>query len=150
MSSNFIQIINRINNLRIILRKNNLDGYIQPRADDYLGEYVPKCSSRLEWITGFSGSAGECLILMNKCILFVDSRYTLQAKNETKGTNIEVFLSSKTSIQSWIKDNLKSKKKIAVDPWIYSFSKLNNYINFGKQINIDFIITFFLFSGSEY
>ena len=84
MTTNFKQTVYRINKLRALLKKNNYDGYIQPRADSYLGEYVPKSSARLEWISGFSGSAGELLILFNKSMLFVDSRYPLQAKKETK------------------------------------------------------------------
>ena len=71
---------NRIQEIRNFLIKNKLYGYLQPRADSFLGEYVPKSSARLEWISGFSGSAGEILILLNKSILFVDSRYIIQAK----------------------------------------------------------------------
>ena len=98
----------------------------------------------MEWISGFSGSAGELLILFNKSMLFVDSRYTLQAKKETKGTNIEVYLSSKTSLKSWFKNNIKNKNiKIAVDPWIYSYDHLNNLIKFGKNNNIKFIKTIY-------
>ena len=133
-------ILCRINNLRKILHKRKLDGYLQPRADSFLGEYVPKSAARLEWLTGFSGSAGECLILVNKCILFVDSRYLLQAKKETMGTNIKVFLNSGKTLQTWLKNNIKNKiLKIAVDPWLYSFSQLENLINFGKNNNIEFI-----------
>jgi len=130
----------RINSLRTILNKKKLDGYILPRTDSFLGEYVPKSSARLEWLSGFSGSAGECLILKNKCMLFVDSRYTLQAIKETKGTNIEIFLNSNTSLKAWFKNNIKYKKlKIAVDPWLYSYTQLENLLNFGKKNNIKFI-----------
>ena len=134
------KIIDRINLLRQLFKKHNLDGYIQPRADSFLGEYVPKSSARLEWISGFSGSAGEILILNNKCILFVDSRYILQAKEETRGTKIEVCLSSEIPLKSWIKNNIKTKTiKIGIDPWIYSYSHLNNLVEFGKNNNINFI-----------
>ena len=68
MAQEHKKIIDRINLLRLLFKKHNLDGYIQPRADSFLGEYVPKSSARLEWISGFSGSAGEILILNNKCI----------------------------------------------------------------------------------
>ena len=74
----------RISKIRNILKKNKFDGFIQPRSDSYLGEYVPSSSARLEWLCGFSGSAGELLILTNKILLFVDNRYFLQAIKETK------------------------------------------------------------------
>ena len=134
------KINERINCLRSYLQKQKLDGYIQPRADSFLGEYVPKNDERLQWISGFSGSAGEILILMNKVILFTDSRYTIQATNETKNTNIEVVITSKTSIQNWLKINIKNKIKISIDPWLYSYSNLKNYIHFGLNNNIQFII----------
>ena len=37
----------------------------------------------LNFISNFSGSYGFALILKNKNYLFVDGRYTLQAKNES-------------------------------------------------------------------
>jgi len=134
------KINERINCLRSYLKKQRLDGYIQPRADSFLGEYVPESDERLKWISGFSGSAGELLILMNKTILFTDSRYTIQAKNETKGNNIEVVITSKTSIQNWLKNNIKNKIKISIDPWLYSYSNLKKYIYFGLNNNIEFHI----------
>jgi len=94
MIKNNAYILNRIKCIQSFLKIKNLDGFIQPRSDSYLGEYVPQSDSRLEWISGFSGSAGEILILRNSAILFVDSRYTIQASNETKKTNIKVVLSS--------------------------------------------------------
>ena len=96
--NNNIAIMNRIKSIQLFLQENNLDGFIQPRSDSYLGEYVPQSDARLEWISGFSGSAGEILILRKSAILFVDSRYTIQAINETKNTNIKVVLSSEDKV----------------------------------------------------
>ena len=92
---NKLDTLQRIKSVQNYIIKNNLDGFIQPRSDSYLGEYVPKYDARLEWISGFTGSAGIILILHNKVILFVDSRYTIQALNETKNTGIKEILSSK-------------------------------------------------------
>ena len=115
-----IDIQSRIRSIQSFLKENNLDGFIQPRSDSYLGEYVPESDSRLEWISGFSGSAGEILILRKSAIIFVDSRYTIQAINETKNTNIKVTLSSEESLIDYIKNNLKILKNIAFDPWLHS------------------------------
>ena len=94
--------IEKIKLIQNYLIQNKLDGFIQPRADSYLGEYVPKYDARLEWISGFTGSAGTILILRKQAILFVDSRYTIQAKNETKNTGIKVILSAKQSLEKYI------------------------------------------------
>jgi len=138
MNKNF-DIINRIKAVQLFLKKNNLDGFIQPRSDSYLGEYVPQSDSRLEWISGFSGSAGEILILRKLAILFVDSRYTIQAINETLDTNIKVILSSEESLIDYIENNSKKLKNIAFDPWLHSFAKIKYLSNLGNQCNLKFI-----------
>ena len=97
--------IEKIKLIQNYLIQNKLDGFIQPRADSYLGEYVPKHNARLEWISDFTGSAGAILILRKQAILFVDSRYTIQALNETKNTGIKVILASKLSLESYMINN---------------------------------------------
>ena len=42
--------------------KNNLSGYLVPRSDVHQGEYVAACDERLSWLTGFTGSAGICIV----------------------------------------------------------------------------------------
>ena len=138
MNNNFTTI-KRIKFIQNYLTKNNLDGFIQPRADSYLGEYVPECDARLKWLSGFTGSAGIILILRNQVILFVDSRYTIQAKNETKNTGIKVILSSKQSLEQYIVSNAKKYNKIAYDPWLHSYSYIKGILNIGKKYNIQFL-----------
>ena len=105
-----LSIITKIKSIQNYITKNELDGFIQPRADSYLGEYVPEYNARLEWISGFTGSAGIISILRDQVILFVDSRYTIQARKETKNTGIKVTLSSEQSIEKYM--ILNGKKQI--------------------------------------
>ena len=60
----------------------SIDGYLVPKNDKFLGEYIPEYNDRLKYIYEFSGSFGFALILKNKNYLFVDGRYTLQAKKQ--------------------------------------------------------------------
>ena len=71
----------RIKKLRELLNINNLDGYIVPKNDAYFAEF--SMPDRLKSISNFSGSYGFALIQKNKNYLFVDGRYTLQAKKES-------------------------------------------------------------------
>lgn len=64
--------------LRRQIQHAGLAGYIVPRSDEYLGEYVPACAERLAWISGFTGSAGMAIILEDRAAVFSDGRYTLQ------------------------------------------------------------------------
>ena len=83
-----------------------LDGYIIPKNDEYFNEYVPKSSDRLKFITGFSGSAGFAIILKNKNYLFVDGRYTIQARIQS-AKNFKII----TIPHKLPKDIFKNKKK---------------------------------------
>ena len=48
----------RLAALRDALQTAGVDGFLVPRADEHLGEYVPPSGERLAWLTGFTGSAG--------------------------------------------------------------------------------------------
>ena len=52
-----------VTSVRAELVRVGLDGFIVPRADEHLGEYVPPGAERLQWLTGFSGSAGLAVVL---------------------------------------------------------------------------------------
>ena len=70
----------RIKKLRSKFNLLKIDGYIIPKNDEFFSEYSSK--DRLKIISNFSGSAGYAIILKRKNYLFVDGRYTLQAKIE--------------------------------------------------------------------
>ena len=81
-------INNRINTLVSKFKKYNIDGYIIPKNDEFFSEYA--ANDRLKTISNFSGSAGYSIILKNKNYLFVDGRYTIQAKKEA-GKNFQII-----------------------------------------------------------
>src|SRR5882672_4334643 len=73
----------RLSDLRAELARQGLDGFIVPRADEHLGEYVPENAERLAWLTGFTGSAGLAVVLADKAAVFSDGRYVLQLAAQT-------------------------------------------------------------------
>jgi len=75
---------NKLIKLRRELITNNIDGYIIPKNDEFFGEYVSPEKERLKYLTEFSGSAGQSLVLKKQAFLFVDGRYTLQAQKEVR------------------------------------------------------------------
>ena len=76
----------KIRKLKKLFHKEQIDGYLIPKNDEFFGEYVPRYNDRLNYISNFSGSYGFCLILKNNSYLFVDGRYTLQANAESGKT----------------------------------------------------------------
>ncbi|WP_099340585.1 aminopeptidase P family protein [Candidatus Fonsibacter ubiquis] len=119
--------MDKINQLRNILNKQNCDAYIIPKNDEYFGEYVPKNKDRLKFITGFTGSTGLALILKNKSYLFVDGRYTLQAKKEIcKDFKICEIPKIKPY---YILKNLNKEITLGFDPKLFTSNTLKNIIS---------------------
>src|ERR1700748_1142121 len=74
----------RVKALRTELARRGLTGCIVRRADRHQTEYVPQGEERLAWLTGFTGSAGTAIVLMERAALFVDGRYTLQGREQVR------------------------------------------------------------------
>src|SRR5450755_1533297 len=75
----------RVAALRAELARRGLDGFIVPHADRHQNEYLPPSEERLAWLTGFTGSAGAAIVLAERAALFVDGRYTTQARDQVDG-----------------------------------------------------------------
>ncbi len=119
--------MNKINKLRNILNKQNCNAYLIPKNDEYFGEYVPKNKDRLKFISGFTGSTGLALILKNKSYLFVDGRYTLQAKKEIyKDFKICEIPKIKPH---YILKNLNKEITLGFDPKLFTSNTLKNIIS---------------------
>ena len=102
----------KINNLKEILKRERIDGYIIPKNDEFFGEYVPQNKDKLRFISNFSGSYGLALILKKNNHLFVDGRYTLQAKIQS-GKKFKVITIPKKFPYNIFK---KKELKIGFDP----------------------------------
>ena len=119
--------MNKINQLRNILNKQNCNAYLIPKNDEYFGEYVPKNKDRLKFISGFTGSTGLALILKNKSYLFVDGRYTLQAKKEIH-KDFKICEVPKIKPHYIIK-NLNKRITLGFDPKLFTSNTLKNIIS---------------------
>ena len=111
-----------IKRLKRLLEKHKIDGYIVPKNDEYFNEYVSPSKDRLKFISNFSGSAGFALILKNQNYLFVDGRYTIQARIQS-GSKFKII----TIPQKFPKDVLKKKLKIGFDSNLHNEKQLNFY-----------------------
>ena len=112
-----------INNIKKLIISNSLDGYLVPKNDQYFTEYSN--TSYLKLVSNFSGSAGFALILKNENYLFVDGRYTLQAKHQS-GNKFKIL----EIPYIWPKNifyKLKKKLDIGFDPNLFTYSSLKRY-----------------------
>jgi Xaa-Pro aminopeptidase len=106
--------------LREDLMRRGLDGFIVPRADEHQNEYVPACAERLLWLTGFSGSAGTAVVLMDRAAIFVDGRYTLQAPEQVDTTVFAPLSVVDEPPAGWIEKHLKRGGRLGYDPWLHT------------------------------
>lgn len=117
---------NKLSQLRKLLAKNDIDAYLQPVHDEWMSEYPPACNRRVEWLTGFSGSAGLVVVTADRAAIFVDGRYTLQAQQQVS-KDYEVFNSGDVTPQKWLADNLPKEAKIGYDPKLYTKGMLDKF-----------------------
>ena len=97
-----------------------IDGYVVPKNDEYFSEFAKK--DKLKTITGFDGSFGLAIILKKKNFLFVDGRYTEQAKIQA-GKEFEILeIPKKLPYQI-----LNSRLNLGFDPAVFTSRNLLYY-----------------------
>jgi Xaa-Pro aminopeptidase len=124
----------RLINLRAELKRQNLDGFVVPRADEHLGEYVPAASERLAWLTGFTGSAGLAVVLADKAAVFTDGRYVLQLADQTDPVLWERRHITEEPPPGWLTANAPPGANIGYDPWLFAEEGIARYTDAGLTI----------------
>jgi Xaa-Pro aminopeptidase len=126
-----------IKNLKTQFSKYDIDGYIIPKNDEFFSEYSNK--DRLKALSNFTGSAGYAVVLKNINYLFVDTRYTIQAKIES-GNKIKILDYEKIF-------NCKVFKNLVIglDPTLFTSHQIkkffsNNKIKLIKENLIDNVV----------
>ncbi len=115
----------RLSALRAELKREGLNGFIIPRADAHQGEYVAACDARLAWLTGFTGSAGFCVALMDTAGVFIDGRYTLQVRDQVDLDHFTPVDWPKTKLGDWLADTAKKGDVIGFDPWLHTKGEID-------------------------
>ena len=106
--------------LRALLASLGVEAVLVPRADEHMGEYVPPSAERLKWLTGFTGSAGLAVVGQHFAALFVDGRYTLQAKDQIDTKTFDIVQVPETDPLDWIAAKLAAGAKLGYDPWLHT------------------------------
>ncbi len=112
--------VSRLAALREELKRRGLAGFIIPRNDEYMGEYVPARADRLPWLTGFDGSAGTVVVGLEKAAIFVDGRYTIQVRDQVDTEAFEPRHLIEEPAAGWIAETFEAGAKIGFDPWLHT------------------------------
>ena len=124
----------RLRAVRDQLAAQGLDGFIVPRADEHLGEYVPPAAERLAWLTGFTGSAGLAAVLRDRAAVFTDGRYVLQLAAQTDAALWAREHVTETPPPSWLARHAAPGARIGYDPLLLSEEALGRYAEAGLEM----------------
>ncbi|MBV8938344.1 MAG: aminopeptidase P family N-terminal domain-containing protein, partial [Alphaproteobacteria bacterium] len=131
-----MDIAARLGALRQVLSRAGAQAFMLPVADEHLGEYVPDCARRLAWLTGFTGSAGLAVVLAGEAALFMDGRYTLQARDEAP--DFTLYNSGDVKPEAWLASAVPEDAVVGFDPWLHSMREMKRFRHAAKAKNIRF------------
>lgn len=129
----------RLDQFRLFIQKEGLNGFLIPKVDEHQGEYVPPHAERLHWLTGFSGSAGFAIVLEKQSALFVDGRYTLQAQQQVDAEHIEVVPIADVKPHVWLNEYVQPGQRIGFDPWLHTHENLARFQNEVAEKKIEWV-----------
>ncbi len=106
--------------IRKAMAEQGLDGFVIPHEDEHQNEYLPAANDRLAWATGFTGSAGAAVLLKDKAALFIDGRYTLQARDQVDLGLFEIRDLVEGGVPAYLQSEAKAGWTIGYDPKLHS------------------------------
>lgn len=111
----------RLAALREELKRRGLQGFVIPISDEHMSEYVGDYAQRLEWLTGFRGSAGFAAVTLDAAAIFVDGRYTVQVREQVDANLFDYKSVPAESLAGWLAEVCESGARIAYDPWLHTW-----------------------------
>ena len=129
----------RLNNINNMLINNEIDYFYTEISDENLTENSDIYNNYIFYMTGFTGDCGKLFYSKNQKILFVDGRFTLQAKNEIKKDILVIEIKNEEEFCENIKKYIKPNKKILLNPKIHSIKNILNLIKIFDDFNIKLI-----------
>ncbi len=111
-------VTERLAALRALMQARSLDAYYIATADEHLNEYPLPNRLRRQWIGGFTGSAGDVLVGLDRAWLFVDSRYYEQAEQQIDPQEITISKLGLADAPSPEQIVAQSQwRRLGLDPW---------------------------------
>ena len=111
------------------IRRMGYDAVIVTGTDPHGSEYPAPRWKQVEWVSGFTGEAGDLVITQYHAGLWTDSRYFIQANRQLAGTGIELHktrVPEEVSIPDWLAAQFTNKPvRIAFDGLCQSVEALS-------------------------
>lgn len=120
----------RLMKLREEMNKEGMQAYIIPTSDFHETEYVSEYFAARKYMSGFTGSAGVLVVLLDKAGLWTDGRYFIQAANQLAGSGIDLMKQGQEdtpSIEEYIVSNLTQGSVVGFDGRVMNVNDANKY-----------------------
>ncbi len=108
----------KLEKIRQRMKQENIHAFMILSSDFHESEYVGDYFKCREYISGFTGSAGNLVILEDKAGLWTDGRYFLQAEKELEGSGIILFRKGEDDVpelEEYLEQNLLEHTSVGVD-----------------------------------
>ena len=108
----------RVESLRALMRENGWDIVILTGSDPHGSEFPAARWKQVEWLSGFTGEAGDVVVTHEHAGLWTDTRYFIQAVRQLEGSGIELHkmrVPEQVPIPEWIASLELDEPVIAVD-----------------------------------
>ena len=115
----------RLEELRRLMMKDTLDYYVIPSEDAHQSENVALADQRRQYISGFTGTAGQAIVSKSAAYLVTDSRYWVQAENELDANWTVIMAGAVGGAKDWIEflTDRASSSRIGIDARMISHEK---------------------------
>ena len=108
----------RVEAIRAMMREHGWDAVVLTGSDPHASEYPARRWKQVEWVSGFTGEAGDLCITLDHAGLWTDTRYFIQAVKQLSGTGIELHkmrVPEQVPIPQWLSSREFPEPVIAVD-----------------------------------
>lgn len=128
-----------LSEVRALMQSQGVDAFLCGSEDAHQSEYVCSADMRRAFISGFTGSAGTALILMDMALLWTDGRYFLQAEGElsSEWTLMKSGEKGVLELPDWVVKHMKSGQKFGIDAWLVTTAAANSMIQKFKKAGIE-------------
>ena len=108
----------RIERLRGLMRARNWDTVLVTGGDPHGSEYPAERWKQVQWLSGFTGEAGDIVVTLDHAGLWTDTRYFIQARRQLEGTGVELHktrVPGQVLIPEWLEMQFGDEGIIALD-----------------------------------
>ena len=107
----------RIEQLRSMMRSRGWDAVLLTGSDPHGSEYPAERWKCVQWLTGFTGEAGDVVVTLDHAGLWTDTRYFIQAVQQLEGTGVELHkmrVPEQVPIPEWIRKTFSGESEVYI------------------------------------